>query len=172
MITIYMGMSIDGQIARNNDETPWSDESWESFNTHVNNSDLLVIGRKTYDIMVDEGSIEDIKIPVCVLTSSNIENINANTSSSVDGVVKYAEENNWSNIIIAGGGKTNAAFLKASIVDRMIVDIEPVVLGKSKPFFDLNYDDQTVDSLPKFTLEEFKQIENSNTMQLLYVAEK
>ena len=31
-ITVYMAMSIDGKVARTNDETPWSDESCDAFN--------------------------------------------------------------------------------------------------------------------------------------------
>ena len=68
-ITVYMAMSIDGKVARTNDETPWSDESWDAFNERINIADAFIIGRETYEIMDDEGSLEDIKIPVIVLSS-------------------------------------------------------------------------------------------------------
>lgn len=167
-VTIYMAMSIDGQIARNSDETPWSDASWDSFNTHVNNSDLLVIGRKTYDIMFEGGSIEDIKIPICVLTTKDAGNIKVNICSSVEDVIDYAQKNDWEKIIVAGGGKTNASFLNSGLIDRIIIDIEPIVLGSGIPLFDLNQDDKNIDQLDKFKLEEFKQLEGSNTIQLFY----
>jgi dihydrofolate reductase len=48
---LYMAISADGFIAGPDDETPWSEEEWESFKAFVKTCDAVLIGRRTYEIM-------------------------------------------------------------------------------------------------------------------------
>lgn len=40
--------------------------------------------------------------------------------------------------MLAGGGKTNYSFLKAGVVDEVIVTVHPLILGKGISLFDGN----------------------------------
>jgi dihydrofolate reductase len=57
--TLYMAISADGFIAGPNDETPWSDESWDAFRKFVKSCDIVLFGRRTYKIMRDHNEFVD-----------------------------------------------------------------------------------------------------------------
>ncbi|OGY44806.1 MAG: hypothetical protein A2729_02890 [Candidatus Buchananbacteria bacterium RIFCSPHIGHO2_01_FULL_39_14] len=44
-------------------------------------------------------------------------------------VVKMLESRNFSSAILGGGARTNAAFLKAGLVDEILITIEPKLFG-------------------------------------------
>jgi len=46
-----MAVSADGFIAGPNDETPWSDEEWQSFKVFVQSCDAVLLGLRTYEII-------------------------------------------------------------------------------------------------------------------------
>ncbi len=37
-VTLYMAMTVNGYVAKENDETPWSDEEWESYSKSCGSS--------------------------------------------------------------------------------------------------------------------------------------
>lgn len=167
-ITVYMAMSIDGKVARTNDETPWSDESWDAFNERINIADAFIIGRETYEIMDDEGSLEDIKIPVIVLSSKETTRDGVVVFEKLEDALNHLEKKSLIDVVVAGGSIANGSFIKAGLVNDLIIDVEPILLGKGKPLFDVDFDDLSVDDLPNFELVEFKKLGTSNTLQLTY----
>jgi dihydrofolate reductase len=56
---LYMAISADGFIAGANDETPWSEEEWAAFQEFVKSCDIVLLGRRTYEIMSKQGEFVD-----------------------------------------------------------------------------------------------------------------
>ncbi len=57
-VILYMAMTTNGYIARTNNDTPWSNEEWLSFAKKVEEVKNLVMGRKTFEIMKEGGSLK------------------------------------------------------------------------------------------------------------------
>jgi len=64
-----MAMSVNGYIAKGDNETPWSDEEWQSFSEKVKEFGCLIIGRKTYEIMRENDEFQKINNPLTVVIS-------------------------------------------------------------------------------------------------------
>src|SRR3989344_2733312 len=72
---LYMAMSMDGFIAKANDDTSFvSDAEWRSFRAMVQRTKNLIVGARTYAIMKKgnefEG-LEDIRVLVVAADSSS-----------------------------------------------------------------------------------------------------
>ncbi len=131
-VTMYAAISIDGFIARNDGQTDWV-KDLDSFPKAMSESDCIIYGRKTYDQMIEIGEFPYQGIHNIVLTSEpekyrNLENAEFKTSTPVE-LIKELELRGFQKILIPGGSLTNTQFLKANLVDELITDIHPIILG-------------------------------------------
>ena len=55
-VILYMAISVDGFIAGQDSETPWSEEEWVAFQEFVKSCDYCIMGSTTYDIMRKDNS--------------------------------------------------------------------------------------------------------------------
>ena len=158
-----MATTINGYIARENDETPWSDEEWQSFKKKVNEVKNIVIGRRTYDIMKEKKEFEKIGNPfTIVLTRKKREgNDNLVFVNSPQAALDLLKEKRFSEALVAGGSTLNSSFLQENLIDEIYLDIEPFVFCDGiKLFTDNNLE-------KKLELIETKQI-SKDTIQLHY----
>ncbi|MCK5629653.1 MAG: dihydrofolate reductase [Nanoarchaeota archaeon] len=155
-----MAITANGYIAKENDETPWSDEEWDSFSNIAKKIGNLVIGRKTFEIMNQDDEFQQIGNPFTVIVS-NKENNNSNFVNSPEQAIKLLEEKGFSEILVAGGGMLNSSFMQKGLVDEIYLDVEPFLFGKGiKLFADNEFE-------TKLELLETKQL-SKNTIQLHY----
>ncbi|MEZ4753768.1 MAG: hypothetical protein R3A13_05585 [Bdellovibrionota bacterium] len=49
--TIFLAITIDGLIAKNNHEVTWSDDVWKNYFEYCAVAENLMVGRKTYELM-------------------------------------------------------------------------------------------------------------------------
>ena len=159
-IILYMAMTANGYIAKENNETPWSDEEWESFSEKVKKIKNLVVGRKTFEIMEEGEEFQKIGNPFTVIVSNKKED-NSNFVNSPEQAIKLLEEKGFSEILIAGGGILNSSFMQKGLVDEIYLDIEPFLFGKGFKLFADN------DFETKLELLETKQL-SKNVIQLHY----
>ena len=159
-VVLYMAITANGYIAKENDETPWSDEEWDSFSNIAKKIGNLVIGRKTFEIMNQDDEFQQIGNPFTVIVS-NKENNNSNFVNSPEQAIKLLEEKGFSEILVAGGGMLNSSFMQKGLVDEIYLDVEPFLFGKGiKLFADNEFE-------TKLELLETKQL-SKNTIQLHY----
>lgn len=134
MTVLYMAQTINGMIAYENDDTAFvSDAGWDFYKQLVEDSGAIVMGRKTYDVMVTENSIEYLQGKTIVVLShtpqdSGRENVFI-TNDAPEQIITNLRETGCEQIFISGGGITNTSFLRSGLVDEMIIDIEPKLLG-------------------------------------------
>ncbi len=138
-LTLYMAMSLDGFIAGDDDSTRWSDTEWSAYAEFVKSKGNLVIGRRTYEMMLSNGDFEKIGKPFTVVLSET-------RSGSPDGktmFVKTPEEaiavlkgQGFTEAVLGGGTGANTAFLQAGFIDEVYLDIESQFFGSGKRLFD------------------------------------
>lgn len=122
---LYMAISADGFIAGPNDETPWSDDEWAAFKEFVGSCDVVLLGRRTYQIMRDGGDFVDGPEYVVVtndasLNTGTLRKLSIRTKDDMPKADKVG---------VIGGGELNGRLAELGVLDEIILDVEPVLLG-------------------------------------------
>lgn len=137
-----MAMSVNGYIARENgDEDFLSNKNWETFCGLAKECGCFVIGRKTYEAIQkwDEGyNFDSIEGVEKVIISRN-KNFQAGekyiiANSPMD-AISQLKANGYDKILITGGATINSAFMKERLIDEVILNVEPFMLGKGISLF-------------------------------------
>lgn len=164
---LYMAMTINGMIARENDDTPWSDEVWQGYQAMVKDAGNIIVGVRTYEIMLkEEGEFENIGDPFTAVVSDDpkkkIENSKHVFVASPQEAITAIKNKGFRTALLGGGAILNTSFIREKLVDEIIIDIEPLMSGKGVPFLKPEELDIEVG------LIEVKQVGESNTVQLHY----
>lgn len=129
--TLYMAISADGFIASQNDETPWSNEEWAAFQEFIKSCDIVLLGRRTYEIMAKQE--EFIDGPEYIVVTDN-ESVSTGGLRKIS-IKEKADLPRVEKLGIIGGGELNGSLAKLNVIDEIILDIEPIVLGDGKRLF-------------------------------------
>jgi dihydrofolate reductase len=133
-VILYNAISIDGFIAKIDGDSDWvSEYDIPYFEEEMRKAGCIVIGRKTFEQF--EGKIYPVNnIYNIVMTNSNISNSKYPnvlfTNASPKEIIQIAKEKGFESILLVGGGKMNGSFLKENLIDEIIVDIHPILLGE------------------------------------------
>lgn len=141
--SVFVGVSLDGQIARADgglDWLPLDTTEDHGFNAFMATVDALVMGRNTYDVVRSfTGPWAYGSTPVYVLTHRELAP--APAGAVVDAVAgtpaEVATELGRRGVKRAyiDGGATIQEFLEAGLIDRVIVTWVPVLIGKGISLF-------------------------------------
>ncbi len=132
---LYLASSVNGYIAKNDNSTEWSDEEWEEYKRRINEVKALIIGRTTYDIMLQDGVFDSLHATIAVITHRPIEEDFALPFTSLSEAIAYLENQGHEAVNIAGGKEINTMLLEKELVDEVVIDIEPFLYGSGIPFF-------------------------------------
>jgi len=140
-VILQNAITLNGLIAGENHNTNWvSDADWQSFVDLANKVGNIIIGRTTYEVMKKAGEVNNYaNLLIVVLTKNkNLEREGekiAITSKKPKDVLKMMEEKGYKEVLIAGGGKLNASFIKEGLIDEIFFDVHPIILGKGTQVF-------------------------------------
>lgn len=128
---LYMAISADGFIAGPNNETPWSDEEWQAYRQFVKSCDVCLIGSNTYQVMKRSNEFVDgCKYIVATrdagVDTGSFEKINIQIPQDLPKVKKLG---------VVGGGELNGLLMRMGVIDEVILDVEPVILGDGIKLF-------------------------------------
>lgn len=143
---VFVGISLDGFIARQNHDLDWLTESAGSsedhgFDAHMARMDGVVMGRRTYDIIQDMRPWYYSK-PVVVLSrtlsqasiadeiADRVEVMNA----TPDEAMRRFAKRGWNRVYVDGGSVIQA-FLRAGHVDDLVISRVPVLIGEGISLF-------------------------------------
>ena len=139
--SVFIGISVDGFIARPNgtlDFLPAEPEphGYEEFMETV---DALVMGRNTYETVLGFGGDWPFDKPVFVLSSGAIAPAPAGAkvehmSGDPADIVSQLEARGIESAYI-DGGVTIQRFLRAGLIQRLIITRVPVLIGEGIPLF-------------------------------------
>lgn len=164
---LYMAMTLNGKIAGIDHDTSWtSKEDWVGFLGMCKRIGNAIIGRKTYEMIKKEGTqLGDILTVVLTHDPALLFRKSPHTiftNKYPRDVVAMLGEKGFKEVLIAGGGILNSAFLKEALIDELYIDIEPLILGRGIPLF------TDGDFEPRLKLLDVNQLDNHQTIQLHY----
>ena len=143
MITVFVGTSLDGFIARKDgalDFLPADGGEPHGYTELMASVDALVIGRNTFAIVLKFPEWPYGKKRVVVLSSRPLDMSSAiggkveQMSGSPSEIVARLAATGAHNLYI-DGGITIQQFLRAGLVDRLVVTRVPVLIGDGIPLF-------------------------------------
>jgi dihydrofolate reductase len=140
--SVFIGISVDGFIARPNgalDFLPADGGEPHGFTEFFNSVDALVIGRKTYETVLGFGGWFYGKKPVIVLSSKPLapapkKAVVERMSGEPAAIVKKLAARGIRHIYV-DGGITIQRFLRAGLIQRLIITRVPVLIGSGIPLF-------------------------------------
>ena len=146
-ISVYIATSLDGFIARENGDLDWlpgsdgeNDGEDYGYQEFMGAIDVLVMGRKTYEMIVSFGHWPYGQKRVIVLSSKEgkipeqWEKMVEFRSSSPAELVEELISSGAKHLYI-DGGKTIQSFMKLGLVQEIIITRVPVLIGKGIPLF-------------------------------------
>jgi dihydrofolate reductase len=150
-VTLGLANSLDNYIARKDggfDWLHWSKEVAEISAKFMNTVDALVIGRKTYEVMVANGqtSYPGAKNYVFTRTQKKRAALEKKLTAKLDKNVEIVSEDaakfveklksrKGKGIVVFGGGELAKSLFEADLIDEVVLNIHPVLLGSGIPLF-------------------------------------
>jgi dihydrofolate reductase len=144
-VTFGVGNSLDNYIARADgayDWLMWTDEIAKVSAAYWKRVDTMLMGRKTYELALRQGSGEAIANPyphlkTYVLSRTLTETRDKQVEIADDAVklVRKLKRQRGKEICVMGGGELAHSLFTARLIDEVVVNIHPVILGSGIPLF-------------------------------------
>ena len=139
-VTLYMAMSLNGYIAEENGSEDFlSHKNWEKFCSLAKEYGNFIVGRKTYEAVKNwnEGfGFDDLKgIQKIIISQDESYKLDEGyilATSPKDALEKLKD---MESVLVTGGSTINTAFLKENLLDEVVLNIEPVLIGKGVSLF-------------------------------------
>ena len=139
--SVFVGASLDGFIARRDGGLDWLPQNAEDhgYNEFIATVDALVIGRNTYETVLSFGGWYYGDKPVFVLSTRSLapapeEARVQRLSGDPTDIVAQVAAQGFGHIYV-DGGITVQRFLRAGLIQRLIVTRVPVLIGEGIPLF-------------------------------------
>lgn len=135
-VTLKLATSLDGAIALASGESKWITGAAARAHGHVERArhDAILVGRATYDA---DAPRLDVRLPGLERFSPRRMMLTRTPVpagwEAVRGPDAIRDLANVDHLLIEGGAQTAAAFLRADLVDRMILYRAPILVGAGKP---------------------------------------
>lgn len=142
-VILYMAISLNGMIAKSDDDTSWiSKEEWDSYSLVVRTAGSLIVGHRTYNILTKQPEFAEFKdVKLVVVAQENFQTLAQNHLVAYSPKEALKLLNDFEQVVVAGGGALNASFVEENLVDEIFIDIEPIILGHGIPLFrDKNFE--------------------------------
>jgi dihydrofolate reductase len=140
--SVFIATSMDGCIAREDGGLDWLPANCEphGYEEFMASVDAVVIGRKTFEVVLGFGGWAYGTKPVVVLSNTMIA-VKVPADAVCDlmrgtpqEIVAQLEQRGMQHIYV-DGGETIQGFLRAGLIQRLIITRIPVLLGRGIPLF-------------------------------------
>ena len=136
-ITYYVASSLDGYIAKEDGDVSWLEElniSMEEtgYDEFYSTVDALVMGRKTYEMIVSFGQWPYDDKPVWVCSSNSIDAMkgcNLQSEKTPLDACNEAQKQGVKHLWLVGGGKLASSFLEDKLLTNLSISQMPIILG-------------------------------------------
>lgn len=152
-VTLGLANSLDNYIARKDggyDWLHWNNEVAEISAKFMKTVDAMLIGRKTYEVMlaskqssypgaknyVFSRSAKKAAALTKILRSRQKPDQNVQiVSGDAAAFVKKLKQEKGKGIVVFGGGALAKSLFEANLIDEIVLNIQPVLLGLGVPLF-------------------------------------
>jgi dihydrofolate reductase len=132
-ITYYVASSLDGFIAKEDGDISWLEElgiSMEDtgYEEFYSNIDALIMGRKTYEMIIGFGEWPYGNKPVWICSQNKVEAIegcNLQRGQTPELAYRAAKELNVKHMWCVGGGSLSASLMKANLLTNIYLSLIP-----------------------------------------------
>lgn len=140
--SVFVGVSVDGFIARRNHTLDFLPETPEphGYDEFIATIDAIVMGRNTFEWVLRFGGAWPFTKRVVVLSSrpldlsavpaGAVEQMSGEPAEIVSGLAKSGAHH-----LYVDGGITIQRFLAAGLIQRMVITRVPVLIGEGIPLF-------------------------------------
>ena len=142
-LSVFCGVSVDGFLARPDHALDFLDAGGQEphgFEDFYSSVDVVVMGRKTFEVVLTFGKWFYGKKPVVVLSSRplDLSSIKGGVVEQMSGepaeIATRLKARGFRHAYI-DGGITIQRFLAAGLVDRLVITRVPVLIGAGIPLF-------------------------------------
>jgi len=140
-VTFGVANSLDNFIARADhglDWLLWTDEVATMMKEFWQTIDTIVMGRKTYEVALNAGHSSDsgVKTYVCSRTmeKSPEESVTIVAGDAAE-FLRELKAQEGKGIALMGGGELARSVFEADLIDEVVLNIHPVLLGSGIPLF-------------------------------------
>lgn len=141
-IVVFIGISLDGFIAKENDDLQWLEETeGEGDNGYADmyqTIDTIIMGKRTYDYVkehIDTFPYSDKKCYVFTQSQTGKDEHVEFVQGDVVTFTKKLKQQPGTKIWMVGGADILDAFLQEQLIDEWIITITPHLLGSGIPLF-------------------------------------
>jgi len=136
---VFIAVSLDGFIARPDGGLDWLDpfhNEEHGYETFLANIDALVIGRGTYDTVLDFPTwpYGEKRVIVCTSRPTRPAHGEEMWSGSPRALAEQLDREGVRRVYLDGGALIRS-FLRDGLVNEMTINVVPLVLGAGLPLF-------------------------------------
>jgi dihydrofolate reductase len=142
-VSVFIGTSVDGFIARPNGDLDFLPEGGgepHGYNEFIASVDAIVIGRKTFETVLafDAWPYGDKRVVVLSSRLLDLSAVRVGVVEQMGGppaeiVAQLAARG--AHHLYVDGGMTIQGFLRAGVIQRLIITRVPVLIGEGVPLF-------------------------------------
>lgn len=136
-VTLIMAVTADGMIARDHFHFPdWTCRSdKQMFKQLTQKAGVVIFGSKTYDTigkpLVGRLNVVMTRHPERYHATENLVFWN----KSPENVLRELDKRGYSDVILAGGAVINTLFVKARLIDEILLTVSPKLFGQGLSIF-------------------------------------
>lgn len=144
-VVLYAAMSLDGYLADRNGGVDWLSghgniEEYDSYGNFVQEIDTVIMGRKTYDQIVNVLSVDawvypNLKSIVITHEKKVSQDMIHFTDENPCDVIRRIRHEKGKDIWICGGAHIIHQLMQADMIDRYHLAIIPTILGNGISLF-------------------------------------
>ena len=133
-------MSLNGYIAEENGSEDFlSHENWEKFCSLAKEYGNFIVGRKTYEAVRNWGEgygFDGLKgVEKVIISQDENYKLDAGYTLALSPENALSKLKDFDLVLVTGGSTINYAFIKSDLIDEIILNIEPAIIGKGIPLF-------------------------------------
>jgi dihydrofolate reductase len=142
--SVFCGVSVDGFLARPDDTLDFLDAGGQAphgFEEFLASVDVIVIGRRTFEMVMKIGDLSLYANRLIVVVSSSPVDLSSAKGGRVEkmsgepaAIVKQLDGRGFKHAYV-DGGVTIQRFLAAGAIDRLVITRVPILIGSGIPLF-------------------------------------
>ena len=144
-VVLFNAMSVNGIICRNNGKEDFLSEiNWKTYCKLSNRFKCLIMGRTTYDKLRKSKNynLNPIKKVKKIIVSKNKfkqTNNNIFFVKSPKEAINKVRLLGFKEALLCSGGNLNTSFMKQNLINELILNIEPIIIGDGIKLFKKSY---------------------------------
>jgi len=134
-LILMMAMTVDGVIAKNKEQNAdWTSKSDKRvFIEETKKHGAIIMGDTTFEAMGKKALPGRLNLILSLTPEKYQDLVNPGQLEFMKGtpqeIVKHLEDKGYKSAILGGGARTNSFFLKANLVDEILITVEPKIFG-------------------------------------------